>query len=187
MKKLIYFICLFASLLFINGCLTYNQGTWVFDYGTGEVVHVYHDIGSSKGSDIEKDWEDLKQCLRDPQPLLDYEPELLEVVKTELFEENGSLSGRILLKIKSPERFLSKAVVLAKLFEGKFRAEIINGEVFLFIPIHEQIISSNAQILKTKSNYILIWPEDTVRFEIRFVGEKGRGKSLLPYYLKKKT
>jgi hypothetical protein len=183
MKKMVYFVCLFAFFLFVNGCLTYDHGSLTFDYGKDEVIEVFHDIGSEKGSDIEKDWETLKGYVLNPQSWSDSKS--LEGVKAELFEENGALSGRIFLRVKSIESFSSKAAVLAKLFEN--RAEMIDGEIFLFIPIREMIItSSNAEILKTKSTQILVWPENTVRFEICFAGEGQKEKTLLPYYLKEK-
>lgn len=188
MKIMTQAFCLvvLGCLVFINGCLTYEKSTWTFDYDTGRITLVFQDIRSSRTSDIEDDWKELKEDLKDPHSPFKFNPEVFELITKELFEENGMLSGRMILKVKSPERFPSKAAILSEFFRQEYPSVVSKGEIFLFIPIGEKLISSNAQILKTKHNHILIWPEDTVKFEIVGPGEGSGVESLLPYYQKEK-
>ncbi|MFB3883594.1 MAG: hypothetical protein ACE144_00120 [Thermodesulfobacteriota bacterium] len=191
MKIMTHVFCLvvLGCLLFINGCLTYEQSTWTFDCDTGRITLVFQDIRSSKSSDVEDDWKELKKLkedLKDPQSPFKFNPEVFELITKELFEENSALSGRIILKVKSSEHFPSKAAIVTEFFRQEYPSVVSKGEIFLFIPIGEKIISSNAQIVETKHNHILIWPEDTVKFEIVGPGEGSGVGSLLPYYKKER-
>ncbi len=188
MKIMTHAICLvvLVCLVFISGCLTYEKSTWTFDYDAGRMIMVFQDIRSSRNSDIENDWKNLKEDLKNPDFPFKFNPEVFELTGKELFEENGVLSCRIILKVKSPERFPSKAAILSEFFRKEYPSVVSKGEIFLFIPLSEKIISSNGQIIKTKYNSILIWPEDTVKFEIVGPGEGSGVESLLPYYQKEK-
>jgi hypothetical protein len=191
MKKIIALLCLCVCFMLMNGCLTAERYSFSFDYDTGRVVMVYHNIGSQKGSEcdysIEKDWEDLKELILDTEP--EYDPHVVEGITKELFEEHGVLSGRKILKVTCPKCFPSKAAILSMLNDDKeWRFEMINGELFLFLSYGNEIVSTNAKIVKTKSNQILVWPKDAKRIEFTVV-ESGvfKGTSLLPYYQKEKN
>jgi hypothetical protein len=190
MKRiLLLFLC--ACFMLMNGCLTAERYSFTFDYETGRVVMVYHNIGSQKGSECdystEKDWEDLKELIADTKP--QYDPDVVEEITKELFEENGVLSGRKILKVKCAKCYPSKAAVLSLFHpdQEKWRFEMSNGELFLFLSYGNKIVNTNAKIVKTKSNQILVWPKDAKKIEFAVV-ESGvfKGASLLPYYQKEK-
>jgi hypothetical protein len=191
MKKIIFLFCLCSCFMLMNGCLTAERYSFTFDYETGRVVMVYHNIGSQKGSEndysVEKDWEYLKELIVDTKP--EYDPDVVEEISKELFEENGVLSGRKILRVKCPKCFPSKAAVFSLFHpdEEKWRFEVINKELFLFLSYGNEIVSTNAKIVKTKSNQILVWPKDAKKIEFAVV-ESGvfKGASLLPYYQKEK-
>jgi hypothetical protein len=190
MKKIIVLLCLGACFILMNGCLTAERYSFTFDYDTGRVEMIYHDIRSQKGSEndysVEKDWEYLKELILDTKP--EYDPDVAEEIAKELFEENGVLSGRKILRVTCPKCFPSKAAIFSMFLDDKeWRFEIINDELFLFISAGKQIVSTNAKIVKTKSNQILVWPKDAKKIE--FVAREGGlfgGVSLLPYYQKEK-
>ncbi len=191
MKKIIVLLCLCACFMLMNGCLTAERYSFTFDYDTGRAEMIYHNIRSQsdeeKDNGVAKDWEYLKELIVDTKPA--YDPDVVEEITKELFEEHGVLSGRRITRIKCPKCFPSKAAILSMLFDDKeWRFEIINDELFLFISASKQIVSANAKIVKTKSNQILIWPKDAKKFE--FVvreADKSVGESLLPYYQKEKN
>lgn len=191
MKKIIFLFCLCACFMLMNGCLTAERYSFTFDYDTGRTVMVYHNIGSQKGSECdysaEKDWKDLKDSLLDTKP--EYDPDVVEEISKELFEEDSVLSGRKILRIKCAKCFPSKAAILSLFHpdEEKWRFEVINSELFLFLSYGNAIVSTNAKIVKTKSNQILVWPKDAKKIEFAVV-ESGifKGASLLPYYQREK-
>jgi len=191
MKRIILLLCLCTCFMLMNGCLTAERYSFTFDYDTGRVEMIYHDIRSQKGSEndysVEKDWEYLKELIVDTKP--EYDPDVAEEIAKELFEEGGVLSGRRILRIKCPKCFPSKAAILSLFHpdKEKWRFEVINKELFLFLSYGNEIVSSNAKIVKTKSNQILVWPKDAKKIE--FVAREGGlfgGVSLLPYYQKEK-
>jgi hypothetical protein len=192
MKKMIVLLCLCVCFMLMNSCLTAERYSFTFDYETGRAVMVYHNIGSRKSDEcdyrVEQDWEYLKDALLETEP--EYDPDVVEEIGKELFEENGVLSGRKILKVKCPKCFPSKAAVLSLFHpdEEKWRFEVINNELFLFISYGNAIVSTNAKIVKTKSNQILVWPKDAKKIEFSVV-ESGvfKGASLLPYYQKEKA
>ncbi|MCJ7663357.1 MAG: hypothetical protein MUO24_03855 [Desulfobacterales bacterium] len=191
MKRIISFLCLCVCFMLMNGCLTAERYSFTFDYETGRVVMMYHDIGSQKGGECDysakKDWEDLKELILDTKP--EYDPDVVEETTKELFEEKGVLSGRKILRVTCPKCFPSKAAILSLFHpdEEKWRFEIINDEIFLFLSYGNEIVSTNAKIVKTKSNQILVWPKAAKKIEFAVV-ETGifKGTSLLPYYQKEK-
>jgi hypothetical protein len=191
MKRIILLLFLCACFMLMDGCLTAERYSFTFDCETGRAVMVYHNIGSLKGGEcdysIEKDWEDLKGLILNTKP--EYDPDVVEEISKELFEEKGVLSGRKILRVTCPKCFPSKAALLSLFHpdQEKWRFEIINGELFLFLSYGNEIVSTNAKIVKTKSNQILVWPKDAKKIEFAVV-ESGifKGASLLPYYQKEK-
>jgi len=191
MKKIIFLLCLCGCFMLMNGCLTAERYSFTFDYETGRVEMVYHNIGSLKSDEcdysVAKDWEYLKELIVDTKP--EYDPDVVEEITKELFEENGVLSGRKILRVKCPKCFPSKAAILSLFHpdEEKWRFEVINDELFLFLSYGNAILNTNAKIVKTKSNQIFVWPKDAKKIEFAVI-ESGvfKGTSLLPYYQKEK-
>jgi len=192
MKKMIVLLCMCLCFMLMSGCLTAERYSFTFDYETGRVVMVYHNIGSQSGdkkdNDVAEDWKYLKELVLDTKPA--HDPDVAEEITKELFEENSVLSGRGIIMVKCPKCFPSKAAILSMLLDEKeWRCEIINDELFLFALGGKEIVSANAKIVKTKSNQIVIWPKDAKKFEFvyRETGKSaGKSISLLPYYQKEK-
>lgn len=183
----ILLVCILAS--FMTGCLTVSKYSFSFDYSTGESKRLYHDIRSRKGGDekgysIEKDWKELKRLIQDKDPALD--PEVVEEVSKELFQEESVLSARKRQKVRCPKCFPSKAALLSYLHPEEWRFEMVNDEVFLFLPGGNKILSTNGISVTTQMNALIIWPGDTVRFEYTVSEPQSGGQSLLPFFLKEK-
>ena len=191
MKKIIFLFCLCVCFMLMNGCLTAERYSFTFDYDTGRVEMIYHNIrsqsGDEKDNDVAEDWEYLKELVADTKPA--HDPDVVEEITKELFEENGVLSGRGIIRVKCPKCFPSKAAILSMFFddEKEWRFQIINEELFLFVLSGKEIVSANAKIVKTKSNQIVIWPKDAKKIEFVY-RETGKfvGDPLLPYYQKEK-
>lgn len=180
-----------AGLAFLlTGCITVSKYTFSFDFGTGEVRHEYHDLTSRQGPDekdysIPNDWAKLKQMVEEKKP--EFDPDVVEDISKELFEENNVLCARKLQKVKCPKCFPSKAAILSFLHDKDWRFEMINDEVILFLPGDKKIISTNGEKLTTQKNSLIVWPNETTKFEYGISEQASGGASLLPYYLKEKS
>ena len=175
--------------VFLTGCLTVSQHKFSFDFQTGEVRREYYDITSRPGPDekdysIEKDWAALKQLVEEKKA--EFDPDVVEDISRELFADGGVLSGRKLQKIKCPKCFPSKATILSYLHGKDWRFELIHNEVMLFLPAGKKIISTNGQSVATANNSLIVWPEESGRFEYVVSEPFSGGTSLLPYYSKEK-
>jgi hypothetical protein len=180
-------LCVFAS--FMTGCLTVSQYSFSLNYTTGESKRIYHDIRSKKGGDekdytVEDDWKELKRLIQDKDPTLD--PEVVKEVSKELFQQDGVLSARKHQKVICPKCFPSKAAVLSYLHPEEWRFEMVNDEIFLFLPASNKILSTNGISVTTQMNGLIIWPSDINEFEYVVTEPQSGGESLLPFFLKEK-
>ena len=177
-----------AALL--AGCVTVSQYKFSFDDRTGEVKREYVDLTSRQGADekdysVTNDWARLKQMVAEQKP--EFDPDVVQEVSKELFEENKALCARRVQKVKCPKCFPSKAALLSYLHDDKeWRFESINDETVLFLPGSKKLISTNGQKLSTARNALIVWPEDTHTFEYVASEQSSGGASLLPYFLKEK-
>jgi hypothetical protein len=174
----------------MTGCLTVSQYSFSFDYSTGKSTRIYHDIRSKKGGDekgysVEKDWKELKRITQDKDPTLD--PEVVDEVSKELFQEDGLLSGKKHQKVICPKCFPSKAALLSYLHPEEWRFEMVNDEIFVFLPSGNKIVSTNGISVTTQMNALIIWPSDTDKFEYVVSEPHSGGESLLPFFLKERT
>jgi hypothetical protein len=176
--------------IILTGCITVSQYKFSFDFDTGEVRREYQDLTSRKGTDekdysVANDWATLKQMIAEQKP--EFDPEVVEDISKGLFEENKVLSARTIQKVKCPKCFPSKAAILSYVHDKKWRFEVINEEVVLFLPSGNKIISTNGQKVTTPKNSLIIWPQETRNFQYVVTEEWSGGTSLLPYYLEEKN
>jgi hypothetical protein len=174
----------------LTGCITVSQYKFSFDFDTGEVRREYQDLTSRKGTDekdysVANDWATLKQMIAEQKP--EFDPEVVEDISKGLFEENKVLCARIIQKVKCPKCFPYKAAILSYVHDKKWRFEVINEEVVLFLPSGNKIISTNGQKVTTPKNSLIIWPQETRNFQYVVTEEWSGGTSLLPYYLEEKN
>jgi hypothetical protein len=174
------------AVVLLTGCVTISRYKFSFHFSTGEVRREYHDLTSRKAVDeqdysVTNDWARLKETIEDKEP--EFDPEVVEDISKELFEENKVLCARKLQKVKCPKCFPSKAAILSYLHEKEWRFELINDEVILFLPLGKKIISTNGQMVTTPKNSVLLWPQDTNEFEYVVSEQWSGGTSLLPFYL----
>ena len=177
--------------LLLSGCLTYQEYSFTFDYNTGKVEKVYHDLRSQKGFDekdysIEKDWIGLKESVTEHfGEGLDVD--VIKPIKAELFQEGDVLSGKEVLKVQLPKAFPSKVAILERLhadgdLNDQLKLQALNSEIFLYAGNNE-IKSTNGKVIKTDKNNMIVWPEDQTEFEFTLESDTKGGKSLLPFYL----
>jgi hypothetical protein len=174
----------------LTGCITVSQYKFSFDFDTGEVRREYQDLTSRKGTDekdysVANDWATLKQMIAEQK--LEFDSEVVEDISKGLFEENKVLSARTIQKVKCPKCFPSKAAILSYVHDKKWRFEVINEEVVLFLPSGNKIISTNGQKVTTPKNSLIIWPQETRNFQYVVTEEWSGGTSLLPYYLEERN
>lgn len=173
----------------LTGCVTASQHKFSFDFNTGEVRREYSDITSRQGPDekdysVANDWATLKEMIAEQKP--EFDPEVVEDIAKELFEENKVLCGRQIQKVKCPRCFPSKAAILSYLHDKEWRFELINEEVILFLPSSKKIVSTNGQMVTTPKNTLIIWPQESSSFEYVVAEQWSGGTSLLPSYLEEK-
>jgi len=177
----------FAVLL--TGCVTVSQYRFSFDFDTGQVRREYYDLTSRKGFDekdysVSNDWTRLKQMMAEEKP--EFDPEVVEYISKELFEENKVLCARKIQKVKCPKCFPSKAAILSYLHDKDWRFELINEEVVLLLPSDKKIVSTDGQKVTTPKNSLIFWPQETRNFEYVVSEQQSGGASLLPNYLEEK-
>lgn len=190
MKK--YAITVFGLSLvaLLTGCITVAEYSFSFDYTTGKVEREYSDLASRKSPDeknysVESDWKGLKELVEDKDP--EFDTGVVQEVSKDLFQEESVLSARKVQTVVCPQCFPSKAAVLAYLHEDQWRFEMINDEIFLFLPGGNKIVSTNGKAVVTEGNSIIIWPAGTTSFSYVATEGSAGGTSLLPYYLEEKA
>jgi hypothetical protein len=176
-------------VFFLSGCITISQYQFSFDFTTGKVIRKYHDLTSrkepgEKDYSVENDWKSLKELIENPDS--EFDASVVQDISKELFQEDKVLSARKIQKVVCPKCFPNKAAILSYLHEKEWRFELINDEVFLFLPGGKKIISTNGRKVKTGKNALIIWPAATTKYEYVVSEPYSGGKSLLPYYLKDK-
>ena len=114
----------------------------------------------------------------------EYDPDVVQEVSKTIFQEKDVLSGAKTQKVRCPKCFPTKAAVLAFLHDEGWRFEMLNEEVFLFVPKDKSVISSNGRIIKTANNALIVWPGDATKFEYVVADTSAGGEPLLPFYLR---
>ena len=189
MKTIRNGVLIISLAVLLTGCLTASQYKFWFDADTGEIRREYYDLTSRRGADekdysVTKDWALLKEMIAEQKP--EFDPEVIEDVSKTLFEENKVLCARKIQKVKCPKCFPSKAALLSYVHDKDWRFELINEEVILFLPSGKKIVSTNGQMLTTSKNSLILWPNDTKKFEYVVSEQWSGGTPLLLYYLEEK-
>ena len=190
MKTLRIGVLSIGLAVLLTGCVTVSQHKFSFDFDTGEVRREYSDITSRQEPDekdysVANDWATLKEMIAEQKP--EFDPEVVEDISKDLFEENKVLCARQIQKVKCPRCFPSKAAILSYVHDKEWRFELINEEVVLFLPSSKNIVSTNGQKVTTPKNSLIIWPQETRNFEYAVAEQWSGGTSLLPSYLEEKN
>jgi hypothetical protein len=175
--------------VFLTGCLTVSQYRFSFNFDTGKLTREYYDLRSKQGVDekdysVEKDWAELKRMIAEQKP--EFDPDVVEDISKELFEEKDVLSARKVQKVKCPKCFPSKAAIMTYVHDNDWRFEVINDEVVLFLPPGKKIVSTNGQKVTTPKNSMIFWPQESSTFEYVVTEEHSGGTSLLPNCLEER-
>lgn len=173
----------------ISGCLTVAKSDYKFAYPLGQFEASYHDIRSAKGVteedySLERDWAILKERVAKGEK--EHDPEVIEYVSGNLFQEGETLSAKLEERVKCPKCFPSKAAILTMLHDDDWHWKDVKGDVLLALPSGKKVIITNGQTFATDKNNYIIWPEGTEVFEYS-VAEKSKGESLLPHYLTERS
>jgi hypothetical protein len=186
--KRIYGLLIVASAVLTQGCLTVMEESFKLNAETGMVEQGYHDIRSRKGLQekdysIEDDWKGLKKLIEEE---LELDKDVVKAMSKELFEEDKTLAAKVKMQIKCPKCFPDRAAILAFIYQEHkdWRFEVINDELFLYVPPNRKIVSTNGKKVETKANSLIIWEEDATVLEFRVTGVNAGGQSLLPFYRK---
>jgi len=169
-------------VLFCSGCIVPQKYSFRLDYKKQEAELIYYDLNSDATSDsgAQEDWDKLKELVSGDFPNKDYKQSFIPI-KQELFLERGVLSGKMLVKIKCPECFSSKAELLQELnTTGTFKSD--NKQIIVnFVTEDKLTLSGNGKKLTPTS---MAWPENQEMFIFQVKSEKKTGRSLLPFYSK---
>jgi len=183
-------IALGATLLtlLLSGCVAYEGLSLRLDLDSGDVEFIYHDIRSEKGKkesdySIEQDWHDVKGAAREGFRE-QYDNQVVKSLTGELFEENGTLSGRFRYRVVCPECHESAAAVLDLLFDNTWRIESTEEHVYLYLSDDQEAVSCNGKISEGQGYKTLVWPAGQKMFEFTLKRKKSGGESLLPFFLK---
>ena len=200
MRSIRAILPMFCFAVLLTSCIKVSRRKFSFNFVTGEIQQVYRDLSSnlsprkdSNAKDCDdatecspaKDWAGLKEMVAEKKP--EFDSDVVEDISKVLFEENKVLCGRKIQKVKCPKCFPSKAAILSYLHDKDWRFDLVNDEVVLFLPPEKKIISTNGQSVTTSSNSVIIWPQDTTKFEYEVSEDSTGVTSLLPYYLKEKN
>lgn len=185
-------LCLLLSLL-LMGCIHVDSTEYNFDYKTGTLEVVYHNIYSAgDAAEYQQDWAEVSKISNYGREQ-GYNEKLIPSVSRELFQEDAVLSGREIFQVRCPECFPAKSSLLQEIIAAEeAKIETINNEILIFFSKEAvKNVSSNGKVLETDSNFIVGWPEDAERFELKIESLKDEAeenvKSFLPLYLEEKT
>ncbi len=186
MKTICVLLVNISITFLLTGCLTLSQYRLSFNFDTGKLTREYYDLRSRKGVDekdysVSKDWNDLKEMIAEQKS--EFDPDVVEDISKELFEENDVLSARKIQKVRCPKCFPSRAAIMTYVHDSDWRFEMINDEVVLFLPSGKKIVSTNGQKVITPKNSMIFWPRESGTFEYVVTEPQSGGTSLLPKYL----
>lgn len=189
MKKIGVLFLTFSIAVLLTGCITVSQYRFSFNFDTGKITREYCDLRSKKGVDekdysVENDWAELKRLVAEQKP--EFDPDVVEDISKELFEEKDVLSARKVQKVSCPKCFPSKAAIMTYVHANGWRFEMSNDEVVLFLPPGNKIVSTNGQKVTTAKNSMIFWPKESGTFEYVVTEQHSGGTSLLPNYLKER-
>ena len=190
MKKIISILPL---CLILCGCLTYEKYSFEFDFTDGRVEKTFYNIQSQKGFkeenySPEQDWALLQSRIGEEFGD-EFDPDVIQPVKSLLYQDGDVLSGKEMFKVQLPKAFPSKTAILELLHSDQnedFKFHVVNDEIFMFAG-KKKIEASNGRIIETEENNIIVWPVRQEQFEFTLIPHYGKGESLLPFFLEGQT
>jgi len=159
-KNIIVMALLFLCCAFVSGCLMVDKQTVeinLISSQEGKVTYIYYGIKSDsvEESEIEKDFNDLVGSISEESRADANENDKIKIKKWNIdIDQKDIVYGAVEATFNVDEFFD---------YNGY---KISNEEIIIILPVvKNQKLTSNGKIVKTRNNYILIWPPDSKKLE----------------------
>jgi hypothetical protein len=168
---------LFSCCVLVSGCLTADKQTVEMRLITsekGRVTYLYYGIksDSKERGEIKKDFDDLIASISEKSRADVYENDKLKIEQWNIdIDVEGNVYGAA-----------EATFNIAEFFDYN-DYKMSNEEILITLPIvKNQKLTSNGKIVKTKNNYILVWPKGSKDLQWTIV---DKGSLKLPNNLNK--
>ena len=143
-----------------SGCLIADKQTVemsLISPQRGRVTYIYHGIksDSNEEDEIKKDFDELTAMVSEESRAQASENDKIKIERWNIdVDENDLVYGAVEATFNVPEFFAYNDY------------KISNEEIIIVLPIvNNQKLTSNGKIVKTKNNYVLVWPKDSKNLE----------------------
>ena len=167
-KKLIAAVFLYFYCALVSGCLIADKQTVemrLIPPEKGRVTYIYYGIksDSSEEGEIKKDFDDLIEMISEGSRADVYKNDKLKIERWNIdIDQEGIVYGA------------SEATFNITEFFDYNDYKISNKEIIITLPIvKNQKLTSNGKVVKTKNNYILVWPQDSKNLEWTIVDKNS--------------
>jgi len=148
-------VLLFSCCVLVSGCLIADKQTVemrLMSPQKGMVTYIYHGIksDSDEEDEIQKDFDDLVGLVSEESRTNAYVNDKIKIERWNIdVDENDIVYGAVEATFNIPEFFAYNDYKMS------------NEEIIIVLPIvKNQKLTSNGKVVKTKNNYMLVWPED---------------------------
>ena len=159
-KKLIAAVFLYFYCALVSGCLIADKQTVemrLIPPEKGRVTYIYYGIksDSSEEGEIKKDFDDLIEMISEGSRADVYKNDKLKIERWNIdIDQEGIVYGA------------AEATFNITEFFDYNDYKISNKEIIITLPIvKNKKLTSNGKVVKTKNNYILVWPQDSKNLE----------------------
>ena len=167
-KKLIAAVFLYFYCALVSGCLIVDKQTVemrLIPPEKGRVTYIYYGIksDSSEEGEIKKDFDDLIEMISEGSRADVYKNDKLKIERWNIdIDQEGIVYGAVEATFNITEFFDYNDY------------KISNKEIIITLPIvKNQKLTSNGKVVKTKNNYILVWPQDSKNLEWTIVDKNS--------------
>ena len=167
-KKLIAAVFLYFYCVLVSGCLIADKQTVemrLIPPEKGRVTYIYYGIksDSSEEGEIKKDFDDLIEMISEGSRADVYKNDKLKIERWNIdIDQEGIVYGA------------AEATFNITEFFDYNDYKISNKEIIITLPIvKNQKLTSNGKVIKTKNNYILVWPQDSKNLEWTIVDKNS--------------
>lgn len=167
-KKLIAAVFLYFYCALVSGCLIADKQTVemrLIPPEKGRVTYIYYGIksDSSEEGEIKKDFDDLIEMISEGSRADVYKNDKLKIERWNIdIDQEGIVYGA------------AEATFNITEFFDYNDYKISNKEIIITLPIvKNQKLTSNGKVVKTKNNYILVWPQDSKNLEWTIVDKNS--------------
>ncbi len=167
-KKLIAAVFLYFYCALVSGCLIADKQTVemrLIPPEKGRVTYIYYGIksDSSEEGEIKKDFDDLIEMVSEKSRADVYKNDKLKIERWNIdIDQEGIVYGA------------AEATFNITEFFDYNDYKISNKEIIITLPIvKNQKLTSNGKVVKTKNNYILVWPQDSKNLEWTIVDKNS--------------